>query len=72
MAIAEIIAEIDAEIERLEQARKLLSNRRKLQIGNLVDKKSAGHKKRTLSAEARARIAQAQRKRWAKQKKDKQ
>lgn len=68
MAIAEIIAEIDAEIGKLEQAKKLLSNGRNLQLGNLTVKKSSGRKKRTLSAEARKRIAEAQRKRWAAQK----
>jgi hypothetical protein len=68
MAIAEIIVEIDAEISKLEQAKKLLSNGRNLQLGNLTVKKSSGGKKRTLSPEARKRIAEAQRKRWAAQK----
>jgi hypothetical protein len=69
MAIAEIIAEIDAEIGRLEQVRKLLSNGRNLQLGNLSGKKSTDRKKRTLSPEARKKIVDAQRKRWAAQKK---
>lgn len=68
MAIAEIIVELDAEIARLEQVRKLLSDGRSVQLGNPVTKKKAGPKKRTLSAEARKKIAEAQRKRWAAQK----
>ena len=65
MAITEIIAELDAEIGRLEQARKLLSNGRNVQLGNLAAPKSASRKRRKLSPEARKRIADAQRKRWA-------
>jgi hypothetical protein len=67
MAITEIIAELDAEIGRLEQARKLLSNGSNLQLSNLAAPKSAGRKRRKLSPEARKRIADAQRKRWAAQ-----
>ena len=57
MAVQEILAEFDSEIARLNEVRNLL----------------AGHppvkqqKKRTLSAEARAKIAAAQKRRWAKQ-----
>jgi len=61
MNLSEVITAIDAEISRLQQARTLLSEN------------SAGsgtrNRKRSLSAEARAKIAAAQRKRWAKQKK---
>jgi hypothetical protein len=70
MAIENILAQIDSEIARLQQARKLLAN-----IGNSAKttgrtaKKAAAKarpgKKRILSAEARKRIADAQRKRWA-------
>ena len=67
MAITEIIAELDAEIGRLEQVRKLLSNGGNAQLGNLAAKKSTGRKRRKLSPEARKRIADAQRKRWAAQ-----
>jgi len=51
-----LIEAIDAEISRLQQARKLLAG-------------SAGTRgaKRVMSAEARARIGAAQRKRWAQQ-----
>jgi hypothetical protein len=64
-----ILATIDAEIARLHQVRTLLAN-----TGNshgVRNKRRAKEatatkpKKRTLSAEARARIAEAQRKRWA-------
>jgi hypothetical protein len=70
MAIENILAQIDSEISRLKQARELLAS-----LGNTgatsVRKaaKTAGkaktRKKRVLSADARKRIADAQRKRWA-------
>jgi hypothetical protein len=61
-----ILAEIDAEIARLEQARSLLAGSE-----NTSTTKNAlpAKKKRKLSKKARARIAEAQRKRWAAQKK---
>jgi len=62
-----ILAAIDEEIARLRQVRSLLSQTKTSQTG----KKRGRPKKRTMSAEARARIAAAQRKRWAKQKKSK-
>lgn len=68
MAIAEIIKELDAEIAQLERVRMLLSDRRNVQLGSPVVKKNVSRKKRTLSAEARKKIAEAQRKRWAAQK----
>ena len=73
MANDSILALIDAEIARLTQVRSLLAG-----IGKVAVKatKSAakkapakkGRKRRTLSPEARKRIADAQRKRWAAQK----
>jgi hypothetical protein len=73
MAIENIIAQIDSEIARLSQARKLLAG-----IGTTTTKaaskakkapaKAKLRKKRVLSAEARKKIAEAQRKRWAAQK----
>ena len=70
MAIENILAQIDSEIARLSQARKLLAN-----IGTTTPKaeskakkapaKAKPRKKRMLSAEARKKIADAQRKRWA-------
>jgi hypothetical protein len=71
MAIDNILSQIDSEIARLQQARKLLSS-----LGTVTT--SAGRnsakastarpaKKRKISAEGRKRIAEAQRKRWAAQ-----
>ncbi|MGA2849472.1 MAG: hypothetical protein ABSE46_10775 [Terracidiphilus sp.] len=72
MAIESILALIDAEITRLTQVRSLLGN-----IGKTPAKaernakkvpakaKSKVKKTRVLSPEARKRIADAQRKRWA-------
>lgn len=62
MEIETLIAEIDAEIARLQQARALLA-------GSQVRTTTASAKKPAklkLSAAARERIAAAQRKRWAK------
>ena len=74
MAIDSILAQIDSEIARLTQVRALLSNDGKSSAAGSKSKgaaaaapvKSAG-KKRVLSPEARKRIADAQRKRWAAQ-----
>jgi hypothetical protein len=63
MQINEIIAAIDSEIIRLQQAKALLSGF--TTSGNAT----STPKKRQLSAEARAKIAAAQKKRWAKAKK---
>jgi hypothetical protein len=77
MSTDNILVQIDAEIARLTQARSLLAN-----IGTAAVKVTATttqapvvkakaktrKKKRVLSAEARKRIADAQRKRWAAQK----
>ncbi|MGA3033952.1 MAG: hypothetical protein ABSD70_11750 [Terracidiphilus sp.] len=70
MAIENILAQIDSEIARLQQARTLLAN-----IGVTATKAGRGAKKpavkakpakrRRISAEGRKRIAEAQRKRWA-------
>jgi topoisomerase IA-like protein len=60
----ELLSSIDAEIARLQEARALLAGR----DGHVRRGRKPG-KKRTMSAEARARIAAAQRKRWAAQKK---
>jgi hypothetical protein len=72
MAIENILAQIDSEIARLSQARRLLAT-----LGSAAStagrkpKKAAAktkpRKKHVLSAEARKRIADAQRKRWAAQ-----
>jgi len=72
MSIESILAEIDAEIARLTQVRSLLAGSAKVAstVSDRTAKKNAGRtqKKRVLSAEARKRIADAQRKRWAAQK----
>jgi len=61
-----ILAEIDAEIRRLEQVRAILAGK----VGRPGNKTPAApRKKRRLSPEARARIAAAQKARWAKARK---
>jgi hypothetical protein len=63
--IERIIAEIDAEIARLTEVRKLLAN---VGTQSVPTKLGTKKRKRKMSAAARARIADAQRQRWAKQK----
>ena len=71
MAIDSILAQIDQEIARLRQARALLTNLSSTlgrTAGGKANRSAAKpRKKRVLSAEARKRIADAQRKRWAAQ-----
>lgn len=62
MDTIEIIAAIDEEIARLEEVKELLeSHNAPARRGRPLGSKS----KRTLSNEARAKIAAAQKKRWA-------
>jgi hypothetical protein len=72
MTIDSILAQLDSEIARLTQVRSLLASSAKSAprfSGAKVGKVGATRrKKRVLSAEARKRIADAQRKRWAAQK----
>jgi hypothetical protein len=72
MSIESILAEIDAEIARLSQVRSLLAGSRSTSSSSSASKSTKGpskrRKKRVLSADARKRIAEAQRKRWAAQK----
>jgi hypothetical protein len=69
MEINTILAAIEAEIQRLQQARTLLAGDTGAKRGPGRPKGSAaGPKKRRLSPEARAKIAAAQRARWAKAK----
>lgn len=63
MELQAIIREIDGEIAQLQQARALLTESDK------PSRKAAQRKRRTLSPEARKRIADAQKKRWAASKK---
>jgi hypothetical protein len=74
MNTAEILTHIDAEIARLTQTKALLSAREthstRIKPGrNAKTVKTGTTKKRVLSPEARARIAAAQKARWAKAKK---
>jgi hypothetical protein len=83
MANDSIVAQIDAEIAKLTEVRSLLATTGKVaaKVAAHLTKKAAkaapavkaaparkGKKRRTLSPEARQRIADAQRKRWAAQK----
>jgi len=61
--IERILAELDKEISRLQQVRSLLT-----QDGARPATTKVVRRKRKMSAEGRKRIADAQRKRWAKQK----
>jgi len=63
MNTIELLSSIDSEIARLQEVRVLLAG-----SNAYVRRGRKPGKKRTLSAEARARIAAAQRARWAKQK----
>lgn len=73
METRQILQEIDAEIARLTQVRNLLAGSEgetSFRYGaNGAKPTGVPRKKRVLSAEARARIAAAQKKRWAAQKK---
>ena len=87
MEMSQIVAEIDAEIQRLQQARNLLSaagtssassapttapSRKTAPAKATKATKSAGGKrKRNLSPEGRARIQEALRKRWEEHRKSK-
>jgi low affinity Fe/Cu permease len=69
----EILAAIDTEIARLQEARNALAGlsgakRRGRPSASALASRTT-NKKRVLSAAAREKIAAAQRKRWAKQKK---
>jgi hypothetical protein len=79
MALKDILAQLDAEIARLQQAKALLSSanasvapairrgRPKKDAASPAPAKPA-KKKRNLSPEGRARIAEAVKRRWAAQK----
>lgn len=71
MVIESILAQLDAEIAKLTQARALLAGTgkvaAKLTANNAAAVSGKAHKKHVLSAEARKRIADAQRRRWAAQ-----
>jgi hypothetical protein len=68
MGSQSIIAAIDKELARLREVRKVLAKNGKLVEPKRGSKAGAAAKKsskRKMSPEARARIAEAQRKRWA-------
>ena len=71
MTIASILSEIDSEIARLTQVRKLLTgagtDSKPVPARKAAASPRKGRKGRVLSAEARKRIADAQRRRWAAQ-----
>jgi hypothetical protein len=79
MGITEIIASIDSQIVRLEQARALLGGSKATQGRNGKSSRGAAHvrvaaspakrKKRNLSPEGRRRIAEAAKRRWEAHKK---
>jgi len=77
MNLESIIAEIDAEIARLQQVKQLLGGEVALKRkpgrppASAAVAKTPPKPKRTLSAAARAKIAAAQKKRWAAIKKTK-
>ncbi len=64
-----ILSEIDAEIALLRQARSLLVSSDTAGIPSKAKVGRPKKKKRNLTPEGRARIAEAVRRRWAKQKK---
>ena len=72
MTIDSILAQLDSEIARLTKVRSLLANSAKtapkFADHKVAKVKTKRRKKRVLSADARKRIADAQRKRWAAQK----
>lgn len=70
MTREEIIAAIDEELGRLRQVRSLLQSSNAPRIfDSAAPRATTTRKKRVLSPEARERIAEAQKRRWAKQKK---
>ncbi len=77
MEVSRIIAEIDAQISKLQQARELLSGTAVKAKGrgrpkgskNVKTAVKAKPRKRKISAEGRKRIAEAMKKRWAERRK---
>lgn len=69
MQVSRIIAEIDAQIEKLQQARTLLAGAESVAAKTSPgrpkgSKKSTATAKRKLSPEGRRRIAEAMKRRW--------
>lgn len=71
MTRQEMLAAIDGEIARLYKVRDLLQQSNSERFTAAPGKQSSsGRKPRVLSPEARRRIAQGQKRRWAKQRKE--
>lgn len=70
MSREQILAAIDQEIEKLQQARKLLQNSGGSKLVSGLTGSVRPRAKRVLSPEARQRIAAAQKRRWAKHRKE--
>jgi hypothetical protein len=69
MSLNDILSTIDADIARLQQARDLIASDGTHTRGKKPAKSRPARAKRTISAAGRQAIADAQRKRWAAQKK---
>lgn len=71
MSHERILSVIDEEISKLQQVKRLLQSAGGSGVvSSLAGRGSRTRKKRVLSSEARQRIAAAQKRRWAKQKKE--
>ncbi len=70
MNLNSVVAEIDAEISKLQQARRLLAGLTTAGTtsSGTTDAALKGRKRTKMSAVARAKISAAQKKRWAKTK----
>ena len=72
MEVSRIIAEIDAQIAKLQQARELLAGASSKGPGRPKGSKNVaktGRRRHKLSAEGRRRISESQKRRWAEQRK---
>ena len=67
----EMVRAIEGEIARLEQVRDLLLASTSERFTPLDERRADGKQPRALSADARRRIAQAQKRRWAKARSEK-
>lgn len=70
MGREQILASIDEEIGKLQQVRKLLASSDGSKLVSGLAGGGKTRKKRVMSPEARQRIAAAQKRRWAKQRKE--
>jgi hypothetical protein len=70
MSREQILAAIDEEISKLQQVRRLLQSSGGSKLASGFSGSGKSRTKRVLSPEARQRIAAAQKRRWAKQKRE--